>query len=314
VFNKLFSRLLGSSDKHSSVEAAAEHWNQWQAAADQQKPRWIDWGDHPTFLNLIYAEHFGSPDVTLFHYLKREFPFFADCRALSLCCGDGAFENLLAGNGIFGAITGIDISDYRVDKARRQYAGITNLDFMLGDINQGDYGAAAFDVVFAKAALHHIENLEAAFAGMRACLKQTGYLVTIDFFGPTRFQWTDAQLNHANALLPEIPASLRTDRNGNIKSAVTRPTVDEMITADPSEAVRSSEVHGFIARNFRIVKEFDVGGTLVNLIFTPDIINNFNPDDAGHRELIGRLYRKERELITAGELPSDFKFIIAEKR
>ena len=138
--------------------------------------------------------------------------------------------------------------------------------------------------------------------------------MTVDFFGPSRFQWTDTQLRHANAMLQEIPAHLRTDSKGNTKTSITRPTIAEMIAADPSEAVRSAEVYGFIEKHFRIIKQFDVGGTLVNLVFTSDIINNFNPDDAAHAALIGRLYRKERELITAGELPSDFRFIIAELR
>src|SRR5690606_13918023 len=129
--------------------------------------------------------------------------------------------------------TGIDISEYRATKAQREYSGVNpKLKFIVGDVNQGSYGENVFDVVFAKAALHHIENLEAAFHGMHACLSPPGYLVTIDFFGPTRFQWTDLQMEYANRFLNKLPEFLRTCKDGSIKSSITRPSVQEMIDAD----------------------------------------------------------------------------------
>jgi SAM-dependent methyltransferase len=312
---EFISKLFRAKDKPPTPGAAADHWSKWQAQVDEEKPKWIDWGDHPTFLDLIYEDHFGAKDITLFHYLQRDYPFFSDCNALSLCSGDGAFESLLSRNNIFGKITGVDISEYRVQKAVQEHASLDpHLDFIVGDINQGRYGENKYDVVFAKAALHHIENLEAAFAGILGCLKPAGYLVTIDFFGPTRFQWTDAQLEYANTFLHEIPENLRICREGKIKSSITRPTIQEMIDADPSEAVRSAEIYKFIQDNFNILNEFALGGPIFNLIFTSEIINNFDPDDLSHQHLIKNIYRKERELIASGVLFSDFKFIIAQKR
>ncbi len=312
---EFISNLFRLKDKSPPPDAAADHWSKWQARVDEEKPKWIDWGDHPTFLELIYEDHFGARDITLFHYLKRDYPFFSNGKALSLCSGDGAFESLLCSNNVFGKITGVDISEYRVHKAARDHANLdARLDFIVGDINQGRYGENIYDAVFAKAALHHIENLETAFAGILACLKPAGYLVTIDFFGPTRFQWTDAQLAYANTCLKEIPENLRVCRDGTIKSSITRPTIQEMIDADPSEAVRSAEIYQFIQDNFNILNEFALGGPVFNLIFTTEIINNFDPDDLSHQHLINNIYRKEQELIASGVLFSDFKFIIAQKR
>lgn len=146
----------------------------WQQEVDATQPRWVDWGEHPLFLSLIYRELFGAEETTLFHYLKARHPYFGAQKVLSLCSGDGGFESLLVNNGVFGEITGTDISDYRVKKAQEQHAANKQLKFAVSDVNSGDYGKNAYDVVFAKAAPHHIENLEAAFAGMSACLRPGG--------------------------------------------------------------------------------------------------------------------------------------------
>jgi hypothetical protein len=138
--------------------------------------------------------------------------------------------------------------------------------------------------------------------------------VAIDFFGPTRFQWSAAQPALANQLLQETPEHLRVKRDGTIKTAVLRPAVEEMIATDPSEAVRSSDIRRFIDAHFQVVEEHDIGGTLYNLIFTADILDNFSPEDQEHRKLVETVFQLERDLIKRGELPSDFKFIIAEKR
>ncbi len=313
--HKLLSFFLAKPVKTPSRNAAADHWSQWQAQTDAQQPRWIDWGEHPLFLSLIQEQLFGSADISLFRYLQDKHPALCTASALSLCSGDGAFENQLVRSGVFAAITGMDISPVRVEKAQQQHAGSgANLSFTVGDVNAGRYGIAQYDVVFAKAALHHIENLEAAFAGMQACLRPGGYLVTIDFFGPSRFQWTNAQLDLANELLTALPPALRTGRDGVVKTTIERPTVNDMIAADPSEAVRSSEIHGFIERGFNILEELDIGGTVFNLVFTPEILANVDPDNVEHRQLVTEIFTRERRMIDSGQLPSDFKFIIARQK
>lgn len=300
----------------AASSAAAAYWDNWQREKNAAGGQWHDWGEHPVLLRLIQNSLFGSPDTTVFDYLKRRYPDFSGARALSLCSGDGGFERMLVERGVFGHITGVDISSERVRSANERHGDLGGqLRFITGDVNAGDFGTGVYDAVFAKAALHHVEALERLFAGLEACLRPGGRLVTIDFFGPTRFQWGDDQLDYANRLLREIPAELRRRHDGTMKEAISRPTVEEMIAADPSEAVRSSEVHGFIRRHFDILEEFDIGGTLLNLVFTPDIINNFQPGDSGHEDVLQRAFAEERKLMAGKrEVPSDFKLIVAARR
>lgn len=296
----------------AAPDQAAKHWDDWQARQTAAPQAYVDWGEHPTVLALLQQEAFGDPAFTLFHYLLSEHPEFAAARAISLCSGDGGFERLLVENGIFGHVTGTDIAPGRVAAANAARGVLADrLAFEVADVNRAEFGEACYDVVFAKAALHHVSELEALFAGIRRCLKPGGHLVTLDFFGPTRFQWTDRQLAAANAFLEEqVPQALRRRADGSLHRVV-RPTVQEMIAMDPSEAVRSAEVYGLLTANLRIDKEIPVGGALLNLVLDPSIIMNFQPGQPEHDAVIRQAFERERALMRSGELASDFKFIIA---
>jgi ubiquinone/menaquinone biosynthesis C-methylase UbiE len=289
---------------------AARHWDEWQG---RQAPGhgWVDWADHPTAMALVQQDLFGDASVSVLHFLKSRYPQFGSARAVSLCCGDGAFEKLLVEHGVFGSVVGTDLSPVRVEHANASRGGFgPRLEYRVADANDGGFGSAEFDVVFAKAALHHIENLERAFAGMQRCLKPGGHLVTIDFFGPTRFQWTDAQVAAANELLDAMPADLVTRPDGR-RHRVERPTVEAMIAMDPSEAVRAGELYELLRQHFRPEHDFAAGGALLNLVLDGSIVNNFDPSTAAHNAWVERVFRREREMMARGEIGSDFRFIVA---
>jgi len=300
------------SEAAPPADASARHWDEWQAQHSLAPPRFTDWGDHPTILKLIYQTVFGSAETGFLEHLAQTYPQFARAHALSLCCGDGAFERHLVAQGVFGSVTGIDVSPARITSAQQQRAGFeARLDFEVGDVNAGRFGQQRYDVVFAKAALHHVENLEALVRGIRAALRPGGCLVTIDFFGPTRFQWTDAQLAATNRFLAGVPRELLRKRDGSLHEAMTRPGIDEMIRLDPSEAVRAGELHALLKANFTTVEDLALGGTLLNLIFYGDVVNNFDPENEAHNRIIREAFALERRLIDSGELGSDFRLIVA---
>ena len=157
-----------------------------------------------------------------------------------------------------------------------------------------------------------MEKLDSLIKGIKSCLKSNGYLITIDFFGPKRFQWSDYQIEAANRFLSkEIPTELLARPDGPIHQHISRPTIAQMIKMDPSEAVRSNELFGLISGNFRKLRVFDIGGTLLNLIFNESIINNFDADNEEHNEILRKAFYFEKKLIEEGRIGCDFKFIIA---
>ena len=109
---------------------------------------------------------------------------------------------------------------------------------------------------------------------------------------------------------PRNRALLR-KRDGGLHERMTRPDVDDMIRLDPSEAVRSGELYALLKANFTLVEDLALGGTLLNLVFYGDVVNNFDPDNESHNRIIREAFALERRLIDNGALGSDFRLIVA---
>lgn len=301
----------------SSLQRTADHWDAWQRDLPAAQGLYKDWGDHPTVFQAVMRHVFGSADVDFFSFLKTKYPGCAQAHTLSLCCGDGAFEEQLLQMGVFDRITGLELSPQRIaDGESRISQGQANvrgrLHFLQQDVNLGNYGEQCFDVVFAKAALHHIEQLEQAMEGIRRCLRPGGLLINIDFFGPSRFQWTDAQLEACNSFWREqVPPGLQRRREGRVVDPIARPTLEAMIAMDPSEAVRSGELHGMLRDHFDILDDFALGGTVLHLLLSEDRVNCFDASNPLHNAVLEQAVALEQQLISSGALNSDFRFIVA---
>ena len=300
------------------TQAAARHWDEWQRR--RTPGRFADWADHPYVFQRLCAHAFGDPACDFFDFIQNSLPELANAHVLSLCCGDGAFEQSMLERGVFGRVTGLDVSPERVRVGQERVHALggelaARMKLHCDDVNHADLGSGRYDVVFAKSALHHIENLEHALPAMVRCLKPDGVLVTIDFFGPTRFQWTEEQLRARSWFWRHrVPAALRLDEQGLPIPEIGRPDLEAMIAMDPSEAVRSGELHALLTRQFEPIHDIELGGALLNLLLYGDIVNRFDPDKEAHRAVIAEAFELERLLMEFGVLDSDFRLIIARPR
>lgn len=289
------------------------YWDQWQQSRLNGPQRWTDWGDHPYIQSWVFQRAFG-PGRSLFDVFTEHLQGVLEPTALSLCCGDGQFEQALASAGVVGSILGLDASPVRVGAAQCSAAGQARCLFQVADLNALSLDAQRFDVVFAKAALHHIDALEALADELSRVLRPGGLLIALDFFGPTRFQWTDLQLEWANRLLQDLPVPLRQFQDGRLYEEVTRPRISDMVSLDPTEAVRASDIEAVFGERFETVAMYPLGGTLVSLVVYGDLVNRYNPDDPQHCAYLERMLDQERALIGAGVLPSDFRLWISRPR
>lgn len=306
--------LPASASGHAASDATARHWSEWQRSQSAAPPRFVDWGDHPTVLQEVFRRAFGNPSTSFFEFLSARYPQLSRGHALSLCSGDGGFECSLLDRGVFGRITGVELSAERI-QAARQAANGHAIDFVQADINIANYGQARYDAVFAKAALHHIDNLEHAMEQIARCLRPQGLLIAIDFFGPSRFQWTDAQLAACNAFWQtRVPPALRIESDGRPTPPVSRPVLEDLIAMDPSEAVRSSDLHALLKQHFELEHDIALGGSLLNLLLSGDRVNRFDPADEVHNQVLREAAAHEHELMRSGVLGSDFRFIVARPR
>ncbi len=148
------------------------------------------------------------------------------------------------------------------------------------------------------------------FAGVARALRPGSIFHLHEFVGPDRFQWTDPQLVLVNQYLDSLSPELRRLPSGKPKPPQIRPTIAAMIAADPSEAVRSSEIVTVLERYFDIIEARPLGGAILHLALG-DIAQNFQCDNPNHCAELQRLFDLEDHAMRDGSVASDFVVVTA---
>lgn len=274
------------------------------------------WLQHPLVQERINLRISGIPQINRFEYFLRTYlegKLPVD-RALTLGSGLGELERGLCQYNFARAHQGVDLSDDAVAIAAEKActAGYDQLTYRVADLNTIKLERQAYDVTFGISSIHHIQNLEHLFRQVHQALRPGGYFFLDEFIGPTRFQWTDVQLETMNDALRQLPKELRrriSDRK-KFKERVIRETPKEVIASDPSEAARSSEILPVIAQHFEIIDIKGYGGAILHQLLY-DIAGNFCEENAGSLAHLRRLFELEDELTASGKLSNDFAVIIA---
>jgi hypothetical protein len=123
-----------------------------------------------------------------------------------------------------------------------------------------------------------------------------------EYAGPSRFQFSDDVLAIINTLLACIGFPPR-----------TRPTVEEMIANDPTEAVRSDELLAFTSRFFEVMELKEIGGTILQHLLY-DVIQHFRFDVPRERSILESLCTIEAMLVDSRRVPCDYVILAARKR
>jgi cyclopropane fatty-acyl-phospholipid synthase-like methyltransferase len=138
-------------------------------------------------------------------------------RVLSLGCGIGDTELLLAPH--VGSITGIDLSPAAIRQARAdaQAAGLDNVEFLEGNLNEIALETRGFDAVVAVFFLHHLPDaeLDAFPARLRGWLKPRGVFYGLD---PNRYRLSGAL---GSLLVPGLMRKYQTPDERQLKPRET---------------------------------------------------------------------------------------------
>jgi SAM-dependent methyltransferase len=220
----------------------------------------------------------GDPDVTPAAYFTSRYCQTPYRCALSLGCGGGRFERELLTLGACERAVGVDISSERIAKGTAATPAHLRDRMELICANLETWRPTEpFDLVIGKDILHHLNNLEEWFEVINRLLGKNGLFYVSEFVGPSRFQWTDKQLELVNRLLERLSPELRHDLvadDGSLRPPVTRPDLARFAEEDPSEAVRSLELPALLHNMFEAVEEHSSGGAIYHLLFN-SIMGNF---------------------------------------
>jgi ubiquinone/menaquinone biosynthesis C-methylase UbiE len=353
-----------SAMREDDLQRAAELWGDERRASFYESR--VMWEQIGAVQRRINQKISGNPDVDWIEYIKRTHLAGRTPveHCLSLCCWQGELERELARRGVFRTCTAYDISRVALSRAREKAAleGIDGVEYVLQDVNTMVLAAGQFDLVVARAALHHIAELEHVLEQINRGLKPEGIFVALEYVGPNRFGFSRRQLEIANCALRLLPERfrhniswqrlgrlgpggkrsfgawlrllwlklrnrtllqalgrrvyhcwLRMTGQAHIKRSVPRIVGSEMAVDDPTEAVRSADIRPLIEEKLQVIEYKPYGGTIL-MPLLDDIAGNFCEDDPAARELLDMLFTIEDALMAAGEIDSDFAFIVARKK
>lgn len=259
-----------------------------------------------------------SGDENIDHVAHIHDKFLAGRReltAFSPCCGGGGSELRWASTGLFARIDACDLSRPRIASARAkaEEQGLSAVvRFTVSDWRLAP-GPDLYDLVIADGALHHMYPMRPAIERIHGMLKPGGLLILNDFVGPSRLQWTERQLQAANAFLAMIPANYRQLlRGGDLKKRVDAPGRLRMKLSDPSEAAESSLILPLLHERFTPLEMKAKGGALVALVFHGIAHHYLKPDETA-AAILRLCFETEDLLMASGQIASDYVFGVFKK-
>jgi SAM-dependent methyltransferase len=223
-------------------------------------------------------------------------------RVLVLGCGEGWLERAVAQWPFVAHIDAVDFAEEAVARAREAAKGIDKIHYGVVDLNRDELPRDTYDVVVAHSVLHHVENLEHAYAQLERTLRAQGTLIVNEYVGPNRFQYSDDVLTIINTLLACIGQPPK-----------RRPSSEEMIANDPTEAVRSEELLAFTERTFEVMERKNIGGTILQHLLY-ETIAAFRFENPRERSILEMLCTIEAMLVDTGRVPCDYVILAARKR
>jgi len=306
----------GAADNEAAMELAGAHWGD-RAREQQLATLPSSWAECPVVIReYINPRVSGTGDQGWLEAVARDYFKQPVKIALSLGCGGGGLERHGLQLGIANKFEAFDVSAGAIELAREE-AAITGqseaIDYKVANLNKIEFPAGRYGAAFASQSVHHIEALEHYMAQVHRALKPGALFIINEYLGPNQFQWTDAQLEHANRLLQSIPEKYRhCIREAGEKHHIPRPTVEAMNAYDPTEAICARDILPKLLERFELVERRDFGGTLLHLVLD-NIAGNLSQSEEGIT-ILRRLMAEEASLIESGALDSDFTLLVARKR
>lgn len=310
-------RIMKYLSKNSQTQTAS-YWG--TEAGTWQIGRGIHWTEHLAVQERINRKASGDPRKDPYQffidYLSSEGVVLPLSQCLTLGCGAGDLERGLSLHNFCQRHNAYDIADGAIRRAREQAhnQGLMHINYAKADINRISLTPEKYDVVFGIQSIHHLFALEHVFSEVRRALKPGGFFFLNEFVGPTKFQWSDRQLDVVNGLLRILPERCRISVKDGVtfKREYCRPSIAEMDRIDPSEAVRSEDILKLLPDFFTIRVKKNLGGTILHLLLQ-DIAGNFDYNNSADMRLLRMLFEVEDVYLEIGELSSDFAVIIAQK-
>jgi ubiquinone/menaquinone biosynthesis C-methylase UbiE len=290
-------------------EISARHWDAYAAAGNQP-----EWTQHPLIEAAVYRRITGTNKYWL-NWLLEDVLEGRFERALSLACGTGGHELIIAHSGKVKRIDAFDLSPKSIEIARKgaANAGIDSIHFFQAGFDDFDakLGDATFDLVCFFGSLHHVREIDTVLATVHRRMRPGGRLIFNEYTGDCHIILDDRKVATINRLLETLdPIFLNSERPRYVN-----PTLDAMLSGDPSEAVRAALILPFLRHRFEIELLRPFGGAVLHMLYRSLDAKKVTDGSPESESVIRMLIEVDRMLYEdAGYLPSDFHVGVCRKR
>jgi len=251
----------------------------------------------------------GDENKTYEQLLSKHFQASKPFHLISIGSGVCSHELTLARLNKHWEITCIDISDKLLNKASEtaKKEGLTNIQFIVGDIYQQKIESKKYHAVMFHASLHHFNHIsEFIPTYITPLLHKKGHLIINEFVGENRLQYTHNQIKAINNSLKLIPRDKRKIyKTPFYKKRYYGSGIWRMKIADPSECIDSVNIMPTIHANFDTIIEKPYGGNIL-MSALKDISHHFIDESEENISILKNIFKKEDEYLK--EYESDFVF------
>jgi 2-polyprenyl-3-methyl-5-hydroxy-6-metoxy-1,4-benzoquinol methylase len=223
---------------------------------------------------------------------------------LSMGCGVGNHEILMAKLGLATQIDALDFSEISLEIARKDAAAG-------GEVNsyQDDFNLFAIDEnkkyyrVFCLGSLHHVRELGRCLSRVRKCLKPDGYFIVNEYIKDCYNMYNQNQVDLINRIYKGFHYTLRSGTTEIFAS----PSIERVFAKDPSEAVQSKLILPFLEFYFDVEVLNLAGGGLLHELY-PFLDRERLSDGEPKSETIVKLLLEIEQILMAvqGGLSRDF--------
>jgi SAM-dependent methyltransferase len=215
------------------------------------------WNNFDVVNAVINTSISGDPTKNWMHYTSFRYGPFS--RVYSLNCGNGWVEREFYKTGGAGWFFGSDINTATLATARLEAERIgMPAEYAVIDANNPCLPDIEFDCILNHAAMHHVAYIDRMTRQLCVHCRAGGYLVSFDYIGPHRNQYSWDAWSAAMEMWRKLPPEFRTE--------MSYPHQTTMLAVDPTEAVHSELILPTMMRYFDIVETRALGGAIAYLL------------------------------------------------
>lgn len=265
------------------------------------------WTENIWVQRAVNARMTGNPETHWLNWFFTEYLGYQPAKVLSIGCGDGSHELIIARQKYAEHVYGFDASASGIEKASRQAKeeGL-NAEFSVKLFEEfsADPPNAAYDIAIFAGSLHHVKDIEDMLFAVQKAVKRDGLILVNEYVGPAYQLYSDKQLAVINCLLNIMPQNIKVREDFELVT----PTMRTIYETDPSEGVRAPLIPILLPKFFNPLFQRKMNGALLHGLF--DGLDGMKINDGSKQSnaVVLALIELEDMLSDSNFLNSDFLF------